>query len=64
MAKEIKPSPAFAAAIELVGMDPLPADAEARMSALEKQIRDDEAARFGDLWEALIAALPNGPSGE
>lgn len=49
-------SPAFKEAQTLLGQDPLPADAEARLEALEKQIRPDEEEQFGDLWEAFIAA--------
>lgn len=49
-------SPAFQAAVELIGQEPLPADAEARLAELETQIEPAEQEYFGDLWEAFLAA--------
>ena len=49
-------SKAFTEAMALLDQEPLPADAEARLVALESQIRPDEADQFGDLWEAFTAA--------
>lgn len=53
-----EPSVAFREAMRLLGQDPLPDDAESRLEQLELQIRTDEAERFGDLWEAFLAAAP------
>ncbi len=49
-------SPAFREALAILAQETLPADAEARLAALERKIREDEAERFGDLWEAFYAA--------
>ncbi len=49
-------STAFNEAKALLGQIPLPTDAEARLAALESQIRPEEADKFGDLWEAFYAA--------
>lgn len=51
-----EPSPAFQEAMNILAQDPLPADAEARLEELEKQIRPEEVEAFGDLWEAFIVA--------
>lgn len=55
-----EPSVAFREAMILLGQEPLPDDAEARLEDLETKIRPDEFERFGDLWEAFTAALPRG----
>lgn len=49
-------SPALKQAIELLGQQPLPADAEARLEELEGQMGQGEEEMFGDLWEALLVA--------
>ncbi|WP_303909474.1 hypothetical protein [Thiohalomonas denitrificans] len=49
-------SPAFQEAMNILAQQPLPADAEARLEELEKQIRPDEFEPFGDLWEAFEVA--------
>ena len=43
-------------AMDLLGQDPLPADAFARLDALDRAAPADEAEQFGDLWEAFYAA--------
>lgn len=55
-------SEAFKAAMTLLSIDPLPDDAEAQLTQLEKEIDADERDRFGDLWEAYYAALDEFPS--
>jgi len=52
----MEPSPAFEAAMAVLGQDPLPADAAKQLAALEGEVRPDERERFGDLWEAYYAA--------
>jgi len=42
------------AAQDVLAQHPLPADARARLDALEAQAPDDP--RWGDLWEAYMAA--------
>lgn len=49
-------SPAFQQAVQLLGEQPLPADAEERLAALEAQIEPQEEEAFGDLWEAFLVA--------
>lgn len=49
-------SPAFKTAMQLLGQDPLPADTETQLEALEKQIDPEEYERFGDLWAAFETA--------
>lgn len=49
-------SEAFRATFELLGEKPLPKDAYERLCILERQIDPSEADRFGDLWEAFLAA--------
>ena len=56
-------SPAFRKAVELLGEIPLPADAEARLEALEGQIEPEEVEAFGDLWEAFEVARVREPGG-
>ncbi len=40
----------------LLGTDPLPADAYQQLVAIEAEATELERERFGDLWEAFIAA--------
>lgn len=44
-------SAAFQEAMKLLGEEPLPKDAEARLEALEKKILPEERELFGDIWE-------------
>lgn len=43
-------------ALDLLKQQPLPADAYARLDALDKAAPADEHDKFGDLWEAFYAA--------
>lgn len=43
-------------ALELLGSEPLPADAYQRLAAIEAEATAQERERFGDLWEAFYAA--------
>ena len=49
-------SPALEKAVELLGLDPLPADIEQQLEALEAQAPRSERDHFGDVWEALHVA--------
>lgn len=39
---------------ELLRMEPLPADAEAQLAALEAEAPDEDKPYFAGLWEALF----------
>lgn len=43
-------------AMAILGKEPLPADAEARLEALEKQAIKEERRMFADIWEGYFVA--------
>jgi len=49
-------SPQIEEAMAILGQDPLPADARARLEQLERETPPEEAALWGDLWEGFTAA--------
>ena len=51
-------SPQLKQAIDLLGRDPLPADAEIQLEQLEAAAPAREAPMFADLWEALTVNRP------
>lgn len=50
------PTPNLDQAFALIGQLPLPADAFARLMALDTAATPEEAEYFGDMWEAFYAA--------
>lgn len=56
----MKNSQAFVQAQELLNQQPLPADAEKQLAALEKKILPSEREMFGDLWSTFM--LLTGPA--
>lgn len=59
MSKEPQYSNAFNAALELIGQEPLPANAKKQLEALEAQCTKEEKVLFGDLWSTFM--LSTGP---
>lgn len=53
-------SEALEKAKALVGMDPLPEDAEAQLEALAQQADEDEQFAFDGLFEALFVRMNGG----
>ena len=49
-------SPQLLAAMNLLGQQPLPANAEAILASLESLAPPAESERWGDIWEAFTAA--------
>ncbi|MAK91790.1 MAG: hypothetical protein CMI13_11210 [Oleibacter sp.] len=52
----MEPSKQLQDAMQLLKQDPLPADAEDQLLALEEKAPKEEARMFADLWSALMAA--------
>ena len=49
-------TPLIKQALAILGEDPLPADAGARLQALEAQASADELDYFEEIWEGFIVA--------
>lgn len=49
-------SRAMEEAMQLLGQDPLPDDAEQRLEELEKQVPEEERELFADIWEGFVVA--------
>jgi hypothetical protein len=43
-------------AMAILGQEPLPPDAEARLAALEKRASKEERHLFADIWEGYFVA--------